>query len=108
MGDTFRDPIDHMRTTRPHAGRAVIDVLSWPGYSLIIAGMLGAFGSITAFATSHGLRGVEIAVIAVIAGVLGTVWVMVEHRRIDRIARRWHHTHPICDDNRQAAGQRAV
>ncbi|HEU0192241.1 MAG TPA: LapA family protein, partial [Mycobacterium sp.] len=35
MGDTFRDPVDHMRTTRPHAGRALIDVLSWPGYSLI-------------------------------------------------------------------------
>lgn len=94
MGDTFRDPVDHMRTTRPHAGRALIDVLSWPGYSLIIVAVLGGFGSLAAFATTHDVRGAEIAAVALIAGVLGTLWVAIEHRRIGRVTHRWHLAHP--------------
>ena len=38
MGDTYRDPVDHFRTTRPLAGESLIDVLHWPGYLLVVAG----------------------------------------------------------------------
>lgn len=37
MGDTYRDPVDHLRTTRPLAGESLIDVVHWPGYLLIVA-----------------------------------------------------------------------
>jgi hypothetical protein len=38
MGDTFHDPVDHLRTTRPFAGESLIDVLHWPGYLLVDLG----------------------------------------------------------------------
>ncbi|VBA36331.1 hypothetical protein LAUMK13_01065 [Mycobacterium innocens] len=33
MGDTYRDPVDHLHTTRPLAGESLIDVLHWPRVS---------------------------------------------------------------------------
>jgi hypothetical protein len=94
MGDTYRDPTDHMRTTRQHAGRAVINVLAWPGYSLLVAGMLAVAGSLTAFGTGHDHQGVLIAAIAVMAASLGTLWLLFEHKRIGRVTHQWHLAHP--------------
>lgn len=94
MGDTFHDPVDHLRTTRPLAGESLIDVLQWPGYLLVVAGVIGACGSLAAFATGHHQQGVTASALAVIAGVLGLVWLAVEHRRIRRIADRWYAEHP--------------
>ena len=37
MGDTYRDPVDHVRTTRSHAGESMIDVLRWPGTPAMFA-----------------------------------------------------------------------
>lgn len=94
MGDTFHDPVDHLRTTRPLAGESLIDVMHWPGYLLVVAGVIGACGSLAAFATGHYHQGMTASVLAVIAGVLGLVWLAVEHRRIRRIADRWYAEHP--------------
>lgn len=41
MGDTYHDPVDHLRTTRPLAGESLIDVLHWPGYLLVVVGVIG-------------------------------------------------------------------
>jgi hypothetical protein len=94
MGDTFRDPVDHVRTTRPHAGRAVIDVLSWPGYLLVAVGMMAGVGCLAAFGTGHGLQGETIGAGAVIATVLGVTWLVVEHKRIGKVTELWYLTHP--------------
>jgi hypothetical protein len=94
MGDTFRDPVDHVRTTRPHAGRAVINVLSWPGYLLIAAGMMATVGCLAAFGTGHDPQGEAIAVAAVAAAAIGVLWLVVEHKRIGRVAELWHLAHP--------------
>jgi predicted anti-sigma-YlaC factor YlaD len=51
MGDTYHDPVDHLRTTRPLAGESLIDVVHWPGYVLVLAGVVGACGSLAAFAS---------------------------------------------------------
>ncbi|ORV49288.1 UsfY protein [Mycolicibacter engbaekii] len=93
MGDTFHDPVDHVRTTRPHAGRAMIDVLGWPGYSLLVVGMVAAIACLAAFGTGHERQGVEVAVLAVLAASLGTVWLLFEDRRIGRVNRQWHMAH---------------
>lgn len=93
MGDTFSDPVDHVRTTRPHAGRAVINVLGWPGYSLLVVSMLMAAGSLTAFGTGHESQGMAIAAMAVIAAAIGTAWLLVEHKRIGRLTHQWHLSH---------------
>ena len=94
MGDTYRDPVDHARTTRPHAGRAVINVAGWPGYSLIIVGILAMFGSVDAFGTGHDPQGVEIGAASAVAAVLGIIWLAIEHRRIGRVTHHWHVAHP--------------
>jgi len=94
MGDTFHDPVDHVRTTRPHAGRAVIDVMGWPGYTLLVVSMVAGAGCLTAFATGHDRQGAAVAAFAVLAGVLGALWLLIEHRRIGRVNRQWHLAHP--------------
>ncbi|WP_409426944.1 protein UsfY [Mycobacterium sp. SMC-11] len=93
MGDTFHDPVDHVRTTRPHAGRAMIDVMGWPGYSLLVVGMVAGIGCLAAFGTGHDRQGIEVAVIAVLAAVLGTVWLLIEDRRIGKVNRQWQLAH---------------
>lgn len=93
MGDTFHDPVDHVRTTRPHAGRAMIDVLGWPGYSLLVIGMVAGIGCLAAFGTGNDRQGVEVAVLAVLAAALGAVWLLFEHRRIGRVNHQWHLAH---------------
>ncbi|MBS9533851.1 LapA family protein [Mycobacterium sp. M1] len=94
MGDTFRDPVDHVRTTRPHAGRAVIDVMGWPGYALLVVGMMTFLGGLTAFATGHDRQGVEVAAFAVAAALAGVLWLVIEHKRIGRVNHEWHRIHP--------------
>lgn len=94
MGDTFRDPVDHVRTTRPHAGRAVIDVMGWPGYALLVVGMVAGIGCLAAFGTGNDRQGMEVAAIAVIAAGLGALWLVVEHRRIGKVNHEWHRAHP--------------
>ncbi|MGV0749420.1 protein UsfY [Mycolicibacter minnesotensis] len=93
MGDTFHDPVDHVRTTRPHAGRAMIDVMGWPGYSLLVVGMVAGIGCLAAFGTGHDRQGIEVAVIAVLAAVLGTIWLLIEDRRIGRVNQQWQLAH---------------
>lgn len=94
MGDTFHDPVDHVRTTRPHAGRAVIDVMGWPGYSLLVIGMMAALGCLAAFATGNERQGIEVAAFAVVAAAAGALWLVIEHRRIGRVSHEWHRAHP--------------
>ena len=96
MGDTYRDPVDHLRTTRPLAGESLIDVLHWPGYLLIVAGVIGGVGISCGFRTpdiihrGHG---------RLASWRLSSRWSdwrgwPVEHRRIRRIADRWYVEHP--------------
>lgn len=94
MGDTYHDPVDHLRTTRPLAGESLIDVLRWPGYLLVVAGVIGTCGSLAAFATGHHHEGMTAGVTAVVAAVLGLIWLGLEHRRIRRLADRWYSEHP--------------
>lgn len=94
MGDTFHDPVDHVRTTRTHAGESMIDVVNWPGHLLIVAGVVAVFRCLVALGTGHSSRGMIAGAIAVIALVLGLVWLTVEHRRVRKIENRWHEQHP--------------
>lgn len=103
MGDSFRDPVDHMRTTRPFAGESMIDVAGWPGYLLIVAGVIAFVGCLAAFGTGHHSEGMTTGVVAVAATVLGLVWVAVEHVRVRRIADRWYAEHPHVRRQRPAS-----
>lgn len=103
MGDTYRDPVDHMRTTRPFAGESMIDVASWPGYLLVVAGVVAFVGSLAAFGTGHHGQGMTSGVVAIIAVVCGVVWLTVEHLRVRRVAERWYAEHPDVRRQRPAS-----
>jgi len=94
MGDTYHDPVDHLRTTRPLAGESLIDVLHWPGYLMVVAGVVAVCGSLAAFGTGHQQEGMTAGVTAVVVTVAGLVWLAVEHRRIRGIFERWSTEHP--------------
>jgi FtsH-binding integral membrane protein len=103
MGDTYRDPVDHVRTTRSHAGQSMIDVVSWPGYLLVVAGVIAVVASLTAFGTGHQSQGMATGVIAVAAMTFGLVWLAIEHRRVRRVEDRWHDAHPEVRRQRPAS-----
>ena len=103
MGDTYRDPVDHVRTTRSHAGESMIDVASWPGYLLLVTGVIAVVGCLAAFGTGHQTQGMTIGVIAVIALTFGLVYLAFEHRRVRRIEDRWYQAHPEVRRQRPAS-----
>lgn len=103
MGDTFHDPVDHVRTTRSHAGESLINVRSWPGYLLIVAGVVAVFRCLVTFGTGHSDRGVIAGAIAIVALPSGLVWLWVEHRRVRRIEDRWQDEHPGVPRQRPAS-----
>jgi uncharacterized membrane protein YhhN len=103
MGDTYRDPVDHVRTTRSHAGESMIDVVSWPGYLLIVAGVIAVVGCLAAFGTGHESEGMTTGVMAVVAMTIGLAWLAIEHRRVRRLEDQWYAAHPQVRRQRPAS-----
>lgn len=103
MGDTYRDPIDHARTTRPHAGESLIDVMSWPGYLFVVVGVIAVFRCLVALGTGHDGRSLISGVIAIAATAVGLVWLKVERARIRRLENRWYDEHPDAYRQRPAS-----
>lgn len=94
MKGAFRDPVDHSRTTQPHAGESFIDTLWFPGLLLIALSVVGMAGVVAALAyNDHGLLAV---LVAVAAGLLiaGALMITVEHHRVQRVERQWLAEHP--------------
>lgn len=94
MKGAYRDPIDHARTTQPHAGESFIDTLWLPGLLLIAIGTV--LIAATVAATAYGNGGVSL-VLGLIAGALvtaGALLVALEHRRVKQVEQRWLHDHP--------------
>ena len=66
-----KDPVDHARTTRPHAGESMTDTKNMPA-----------------------LTGLAFIAIAAAGFVVGLAWLAVEHRRVRNIEERWYAEHP--------------
>ena len=89
MKGAYRDPIDHARTTQPHAGESFIDTLWLPGLLLIAIGTVLIAGTVAA--TAYGNEGVSL-VLGLIAGALvtaGALLITLEHHRVKRVEARW-------------------
>ncbi len=94
MKGAHRDPVDHARTTQPHAGESFIDTLWLPGLILIGIGTVLIAGTVAA--TAYGERDVSI-VLGLIAGALvtaGALLITLEHQRVKRVERQWLADHP--------------
>ena len=99
MGNTYRDPVDHHRTTQPHAGETLKDLLAWPGLLLVALAVVTFVGGLAA----EGYMRMQWAVIlgagALLIGIVGTALLRVESRRVRRIEAQWLAEH----QNRPAA-----
>ena len=68
-----KDPVDHTRTTRPHAGESMKDNVIMPALVLI---------------------GVALAMLSAAGMLIGALWLALEHVRVRRIEERWYAAHP--------------
>ncbi|MFG1932682.1 protein UsfY [Mycobacterium sp. NPDC048908] len=94
MGDTHDDPTDHSRTTQPHAGIVLKDNFFWPGLILLAVSTLGLIGTASAAAYRHFEWLSSTVLIAVLGAIAGTLWFVIENRRLARTEAQWAATHP--------------
>lgn len=94
MKGAYHDPIDHSRTTQPHAGESFTDTLWLPGLLLIAVGII--LIAATVAATAYGKAEMSL-ILGLIAGAVvtaGALAIAVEHHRVKRVERRWLDEHP--------------
>ncbi|MGV0741571.1 protein UsfY [Mycolicibacterium sp. XJ870] len=89
-----KDPVDHARTTRPHAGESMKDNVIMPALILIGVALVMFVGSLAAFATGHPDVGLTIGSLSAAGFLVGSVWLALEHMRVRRIEERWYAEHP--------------
>jgi hypothetical protein len=98
MGDTAKDPVDHARTTRPHAGETMKDTNNMPAIVLLFVAVVAFVACLAAFATAHSDIGTWLAVIAAVLFVACAAWFGIEHWRVRRGQRDWQADHPATDE----------
>jgi hypothetical protein len=99
MKGAHHDPVDHSRTTMPHAGESMIDTLWFPGLILIFIGILGLAGIVAAAAYGHSEWVLAMALVSGAVVTAGAGLIALEHRRVNRIERRWMTEHPGSDSH---------
>ncbi|MDF2822684.1 MAG: UsfY protein [Mycobacterium sp.] len=97
MGNKADDPVDHVRTTRKHAGQNMKNTAAFPALIAIGVGAASVPGSLFTFAAGHVVAGVVWAVIAVLLMVAGFAWLRRERRRVRRVEAEYVKTHPDAD-----------
>ncbi|MCV7068594.1 LapA family protein [Mycolicibacterium farcinogenes] len=89
-----KDPVDHARTTRPHAGESMKDNVIMPAIVLILVSVVLFVGTLAAFATGHPDVGLTVGALSAAGFVIGGLWLALEHLRVRRIEDRWYSDHP--------------
>lgn len=89
-----KDPVDHTRTTRPHAGESMKDNVIMPALILIGVALVLFVASLAAFATRHFDVGLTVALLSAAGMLIGALWLALEHVRVRRIEDRWYAAHP--------------
>jgi protein-S-isoprenylcysteine O-methyltransferase Ste14 len=97
MGNTSRDPVDHARTTRQHAGETMKNGYNAPGLILMAVGVVALVVAMAALASGESTAGVVSAVVAVVLSTVGALWVAFAHRRVRRRELQWAAAHPEAD-----------
>ena len=94
MGDTAKDPVDHARTTRPHAGETMKDSANLPALIVLFVALVSLVACLFAFGTSHHDAGAGLAYTSGALFVIAGLWFGVEHWRVRRKHREWNAQHP--------------
>jgi peptidoglycan/LPS O-acetylase OafA/YrhL len=93
------DPVDHARTTRPHAGETMKDNNNMPALALLGLALVSFIGALTAQATANHTVGNVLGCLAAVLLLAAGVWFRLSHRRVRKVEDRWHDEHP--DTERQ-------
>lgn len=104
MNGAHHDPVDHSRTTQPHAGESFIDTIWLPGLGLIMfmLGIVTIAGFLAATAYHRDDLQLQLAFIAGALVTAGAILIALEHHRVKRVEQRWMAEHP--DSSRLRAG----
>lgn len=94
MKGAYRDPVDHSRTTQPHAGESFIDTLWLPGLVLIMLGTVTIAGFIVATAVGQAELQLPLGFIAGALVTAGAILIALEHHRVKKVERRYLSEHP--------------
>jgi hypothetical protein len=88
-----RNPVDHWRTFRQHAGETVTHGPHAPGvYGTIVAASALVIG-LFAFATGHAFVGSTAVIVAVALGAASAAWLLRSHHNVRDAEVRWHEAH---------------
>jgi len=90
----MKDPVDHARTTRPHAGESFKDGTNAPGLVALAIAVATLVVSLYFFASGQADTGGVTLVIAVVLAVGGGAWLFARHRRIRARELDYLQTHP--------------
>lgn len=94
MKGAHHDPVDHARTTQPHAGESFIDTLWLPGLILLAFGIVTIAGFVAATAYNRDEWQLPLGLIAGALVTAGAVLIAAEHLRVKRVEARWLAEHP--------------
>lgn len=98
-----KDPVDHARTTRPHAGETMKDTKNLPALVLLGIALVTFVGGLAAFGSGHPDVGVTLVSIAAGLLVISMAWFLIEHLRVRKIEDRWYADHPDAQRQRPSS-----
>ena len=94
MPDTSRDPVDHARTTRQHAGETMKAGTNAPGLIAVGLGVLSLVVGLFSFANSSTATAVVAVILAVMFIAGGLLWLNRTHHKVQKQQVDWHQKHP--------------
>ncbi|TQK28597.1 DUF308 domain-containing protein [Arthrobacter sp. SLBN-53] len=94
MPDTSKDPVDHARTYRQHAGEAMKAGKNAPGIVAVGLGVLALVSGLFAFANGSSTAGIVGVVLAVVFIAGGLLWLNRIHHKVAEQQIEWHRHHP--------------
>ncbi|PRC41684.1 hypothetical protein C6A85_000000114390 [Mycobacterium sp. ITM-2017-0098] len=94
MPDTSKDPVDHARTTRQHAGETMKAGVNAPGLIAVGLGVLSVVIGLFSFANGTRTTGIVAVVLAVLLIGGGLGWLALRHRKVQEQQQEWHENHP--------------
>ncbi len=94
MGNTADDPVDHHRTTRPHAGVTMKNTAAMPGLILVAFGVVAFVGCLAALANRQYQPAVICIAVAAVAAAAASIWLYTQRRRVRSVEKDWHDKHP--------------
>jgi O-antigen/teichoic acid export membrane protein len=97
MGNTARDPVDHARTTRKHAGQNMKNTAAMPALIAIGVGVVALVVCLYFLAAGDAAVSIVAGALALLLMLAGFGWLARERRRVRRVEAQFVAEHPGAD-----------